>query len=77
MAQVKIYTTPTCPWCKKAKDFMKKKKISFKEIDVSSDQDAQKEMIDLSGQNGVPVLDIKGTVLVGFDEEAIQKALKK
>tara|TARA_Y100000031_G_C8031700_1_gene297431 strand:+ start:124 stop:360 length:237 start_codon:yes stop_codon:yes gene_type:complete len=77
MVKVKIYTTPTCPWCKKAKEFMKEKKISFKEIDVASDEKGRKEMIDKSGQMGVPVLEINGEILVGYDPDAIEKAVKK
>ena len=73
---VTIYSTPSCPWCHKTKDFLKENKISFKDVDVSSDQKAAQEMIKKSGQQGVPVLDINGTIIVGFDEEKIKKALK-
>lgn len=72
---VKIYTTPTCPWCKKTKEFLKENSIDFDDIDVSKDKDAQKEMIDKSGQMGVPVLDIDGTIIVGYDLEKIKKKL--
>lgn len=74
--EVKIYTTPTCPWCKKTKAFLKDNKVSFKEIDVSSDEVASKEMIDKSGQMGVPVVDIDGKIITGFDEAALKEALK-
>ena len=74
--EVKIYTTPTCPWCKKTKVFLKNNKVSFKEIDVSSDEAASKEMIAKSGQMGVPVVDIEGKIITGFDEEGLKKALK-
>ncbi|MBI2004429.1 glutathione S-transferase N-terminal domain-containing protein [Candidatus Pacearchaeota archaeon] len=73
---VKIYTTPTCPWCKKTKEFFKENKIKFKEIDVASDKKAAKEMIEKSGQMGVPVIDVDGTLIVGFDESKLKKALK-
>ena len=73
---VKIYSTPSCPWCKKVKEFLKANKIKFKDIDVGSDQKAAQEMIKKSGQQGVPVLDINGEIIVGFDEEKIKKALK-
>jgi glutaredoxin 3 len=76
MTDVKIYSTPSCPWCHKAKDFLNEKKIKFEDKDVSSDEKARAEMIEKSGQMGVPVLDIGGEVIVGFDQEAIQKALK-
>lgn len=74
--KVKIYTTPTCPWCKKTKAFLKANNIDYKEIDVSNDDAASKEMIKKSGQMSVPVVDIDGTILVGFDEEKLKKALK-
>ena len=73
---VKIYSTPSCPWCIKTKEFFKKNKIAFKDIDVGADQKAAQEMIKKSGQTGVPVLDINGTIIVGFDEAKIKKALK-
>ncbi len=73
---VKIYTTPTCPWCKKTKEFFKENKIKFTEINVASNQKAAKEMIDKSGQTGVPVIDVNGTLIVGFDESKLRKALK-
>ena len=72
---VKIYSTPVCPYCTMAKDFLKQNKIEFQEIDVSADVNAAQEMINKSGQMGVPVLDINGTIIVGFDREAIKKAL--
>jgi glutaredoxin 3 len=74
MAKAKIYTTPTCPWCKKAKDYMKENKIAFTEVDVTSNEKGRNEMIKKSGQMGVPVLDINGTIIVGFDAAAIKKA---
>lgn len=76
MAKVKVYSTPTCPWCKKAKDFLVENKIEFEDIDVSSDQKASEEMVEKSGQMGVPVLDIDGTIIVGFDQEKIKETLK-
>ena len=73
--KIKIYSTPTCPYCHKAKDFLKEKKVEFEDIDVMANQEAAHEMIEKSGQMGVPVLDIDGKVIVGFDQEAIEKAL--
>jgi glutaredoxin-like YruB-family protein len=75
MAKVTVYSTPSCPWCHKAKDFLKENNIEFEDKDVSSDEAARKEMTEKSGQMGVPVLDIDGTIIVGFDVEAIKKAL--
>ena len=73
---VKIYTTPTCPYCIRAKKFLEESKIAFENIDVSANQDKAQEMVDKSGQMGVPVLDIEGKIIKGFDKEAILKALK-
>ncbi len=73
---VKIYTTPTCPWCKKTKEFFKENNIEYEEIDVASNKEAQKEMIDKSGQMAVPVIDIDGTIIVGYDVEKLKQALK-
>ena len=74
--KVKIYSTPTCPYCRGAKQFLKDSNIDFEDIDVSSNQAAAEEMIQKSGQMGVPVLDIDGQIITGFDKEAISKALE-
>lgn len=74
---VKIYTTKTCPWCKKTKEWMKENKIKYEEFDVAKDEKARKRMIEISGQMGVPVLEIGKKVIVGYDPKAIEKALKK
>ena len=76
MAKVKVYSTQFCPWCKKAKEFLKTNKISFEDIDVGADRKAADEMIEKSGQMGVPVIDVNGTIIVGFDQDALKKALK-
>lgn len=73
---VKVYTTPTCPWCKKLKAWLKDNNIEFENIDVSANQEAAKEMVEKSGQMGVPVSEIDGTIIVGFDVDALKKALK-
>lgn len=75
--KVTVYSTPTCPYCKMAKDFLKSSDVPFEDIDVSSNEAKAKEMIEKSGQMGVPVIDIDGEILVGFDEKALKKALKK
>jgi glutaredoxin-like YruB-family protein len=73
---VKIYSTPTCPYCIRAKQFLKDNNIPFEDTDVSSNQEAAEEMIQKSGQMGVPVLDIEGEIIVGFDKERIKQALR-
>jgi glutaredoxin-like YruB-family protein len=75
--KVKIYTTPKCPYCKMAKDYLRKKGVKFEEIDVSSDQKAAEEMIKKSGQIGVPQIEINGRMILGFDEAALEKELSK
>ena len=74
--KVKVYSTTFCPWCKLAKDFLKQNKIPFEDINVENDPGKAKEMIKKSGQSGVPVIDIDGQIIVGFDKEKIKKALK-
>jgi glutaredoxin-like YruB-family protein len=74
--KVKIYSTPTCPYCHAEKEYLKEKKIKFEDIDVSKDQAAAEEMIEKSGQMGVPVTIIDNTtVIIGFDRAALKKAL--
>lgn len=77
MSQVTVYTTPTCHFCGAAKDFLKEKKVDFKEIDVTQDQAAAQEMISKSGQMGVPVIDFAGKIVVGFDEDQLESLVKK
>jgi glutaredoxin 3 len=72
---VKVYSTPTCPWCIRVKQFLKDNNIPFEDIDVSSNQLVAQEMVQRSGQMGVPVLDINGQIIVGFDKERINSAL--
>ena len=75
MHNVKIYSTSTCHYCAMTKEFLNKNNIQFENIDVGASQEAGKEMMDKSGQMGVPVLDIDGQIIVGFDKDAISKAL--
>ena len=73
---VRIYTTPSCPYCKRAKQFLESNGIEYENIDVSSNPGGAEEMVKKSGQMGVPVLDIGGTIIVGFDKDKIKKALE-
>jgi len=73
--KVRVYSTPTCPYCKRAKAYLEEKGIPFEDFDVSVDAERSKEMIALSGQMGVPVIDVAGKVIVGFDQAAIDEAL--
>jgi len=75
MKKVKVYSTPTCPYCIRAKQFLRDNNIEFENFDVSADQQKSEEMVKISGQMGVPVIDIEGQIIVGFDKDAIKKAL--
>ena len=66
---VTVYSTPSCPWCKRLKEYLKEKKVSFKDFDVSTNDKARDEMVEKSNQMGVPVSDINGTIIVGFNVE--------
>jgi len=70
-----VYSTEACPWCRVAKDFLKENNIEFESKDVAEDEAARNELLEKSGRMGVPVLDIDGKIIVGFNQEAIEKAL--
>ena len=76
MMDVTIYSTPTCPWCKKVKDFLKENNVIFEEVNVAGNQEAAQKMIKVSGQMGVPVVVAGEEVIIGFDENALRNALK-
>lgn len=73
--KVNVYTTTACPWCHVAKDFLRQHKIAFDEYDVGESEEAAKQMIEKSGQMGVPVIEINGQIIVGFDEAALKRLL--
>ena len=80
MAQVTIYSTPTCTYCHMAKEYFKENNVEFTEVDVAADQSKAEEMVEKSGQMGVPVIIIKGDdgkeeVLVGFDKDKLAQLL--
>ena len=75
MSKVIIYTTPTCVYCKMTKAFFNENNVAYEEKDVSTDAKAQEEMIAKSNQMGVPVIDINGQILIGFDKESLLKLL--
>jgi glutaredoxin 3 len=72
---VKVYSTPTCPYCKMAKQFLTENNVAFEDIDVSVNQNLAHEMIQKSGQMGVPVIEIDGRIVVGFDRTKIKQLL--
>ncbi len=73
--KVTVYSTATCPYCIRAKQFLSENNIPFENFDVSTNQEKAEEMIQKSGQMGVPVLDIGGEIIVGFDKNRIKEAL--
>ena len=75
MAEVKVYSTNTCPHCVRAKEYLSDNNVAFEEIDVAADQAKAKEMVDLTGQMGVPVIVIDGEAIVGFDRAKIKEKL--
>jgi len=72
---VTIYTTPTCPYCEMVKRFFRKNNVEYEEKNVANDQAAVKEMIEKSGQMGVPIIDINGEIVVGFNKEKLSELL--
>ena len=75
MAKIKIYTTLTCPYCEMAKEYFKGNNIAYESYDVAEDEKAREEMIQKSKQMGVPVIDIDGKIIVGFNKPEIDKTL--
>lgn len=73
---VKLFTTPACPYCHTLREFLKEKGVAFEEIDVSKDEKARDDMIKRSGQMAVPVVEIDGQMIIGFDREKILELLK-
>ncbi|MCL5730395.1 MAG: glutathione S-transferase N-terminal domain-containing protein [Candidatus Pacearchaeota archaeon] len=72
---IKVYSTPTCPWCTRTKEFLKKNHVQFEDIDVSRDVNAAREMVAKSGQMGVPVIDANGKIIIGFNEAELKEAI--
>ncbi|KHO49252.1 MAG: hypothetical protein QT01_C0006G0024 [archaeon GW2011_AR6] len=72
---VKMYSTPSCVYCNMAKSFFKRNNVKFEEADVASDLKAREEMFRKSGQMGVPVIDVGGKIVIGFDERTLRTLL--
>ncbi len=72
---VVVYSTSSCPYCVMAKNFLRENKVAYEDINVGEDEEKAEEMIQKSGQTGVPVLDINGKIIIGFNREAIKRAL--
>ena len=74
---VTVYSTPQCSFCKQVKKYFREKRVPFRDYDVSKNEKKADEMFRKSGQMGVPVLDIHGKVIVGFDVKTIEQALRR
>ncbi len=77
MTGIKVYSTPTCPYCHMLKHFLDEKGVEYEDINVAEDQNAAREMVARSGQMGVPQTEINGKVIIGFDRDALEKELEK
>jgi len=75
MKDIKVYSTPTCPYCKMVKEFLSSKSVEYQDIDVSVSQESLDEMISVSGQMGVPVVVIGDEVIRGFDKDKIESLI--
>lgn len=73
--KIKVYGVPGCLFCKKTKEFLKSKGLNFEDLDVAADHDLAKEMIKKSGQMSVPVIEIDGNIVIGFDKEKMENLL--
>ena len=73
---IKIYSTPTCVYCKSLKEYLTSKNIAFTDVDVSLDEKELEKMVAISGQMGVPVVEIDGNIIIGFDKQKIDELLK-
>ena len=73
---INLYTTPSCTYCRKAKSYFQQNHIPFNEYDVSRDQRRAEEMVRKSGQMGVPVIDVNGRIIVGFNQPELERALR-
>jgi glutaredoxin-like YruB-family protein len=75
--KVIVYSTPTCPYCVMAKNFFKDNKVEFEDVNVAENQERGQEMVNKSGQMGVPVIDIAGEIVVGFQPEVFKLLFNK
>lgn len=75
--EIKIYTTPTCLWCQKLKEWLKKNKQSYQELNIIDSDQYRDELIEKSHQMAVPVIDIDGQIIIGFKEKALEEIIKK
>ncbi|MBT4651305.1 NrdH-redoxin [Candidatus Woesearchaeota archaeon] len=74
---VNLYVVPTCLWCKKARNFLKKKKIPFEELDINEESQYREEILEKTSQMAVPVIEIDGEIIIGYKEQEINELIKK
>jgi glutaredoxin-like YruB-family protein len=72
-----VYSTPSCPYCKKVKNYLEEQGVDYEDIDVSDNPEKQQEMVEKSDQMGVPVVDVDGEIIVGFEPDKIEQALEE
>ncbi|MBN2101283.1 MAG: glutathione S-transferase N-terminal domain-containing protein [Candidatus Aenigmarchaeota archaeon] len=77
MTEIKVYSTPTCPWCYRVKEYLEERGIEFTEINVAEDLEGREEMLSKSRQMGVPQIEINGKIIIGFNQHAIDTELEK
>jgi len=75
MHSITVYSTPTCPYCVRLKNYLNQRGLAFTNVDASVDKEGLDKMVSISGQMGVPVIDIDGQIVVGFDKDKIDKLL--
>ena len=73
--EVKVYSTPQCPWCKRTKQFLEDNSVSYQEFNVAEDSDAREEMVHKTGQMAVPVIEIDSDITIGFDQGWLKEKL--
>ena len=75
--EVKIYTTPACPWCKKLRDWLKANKVAYTDLDIEEEDEYRDALINKSHQMSVPVIEVDGKIIIGFNEAVLQEVFKK
>lgn len=72
---IKVYTIPDCPWCKKTKAYLKSKGVDYTDLNVEEDMEARREFLTISKQQSLPVININGNIVIGYDKDEIDKYL--
>ncbi|KEI18054.1 glutaredoxin domain-containing protein [Clostridium haemolyticum] len=72
---IKVYSVPNCPWCEKVKKYLNSKKVDYEYINIKDDLEAREELIELTNQTSVPVIDIDGNIVIGFEKDKLDQFL--